>query len=484
MDTEQKFSLLYKEADGSVTAFYPRTLPSQVVVSHGENVADHINRSELHLSSAEADFMHSENKPFGILRLDKNGYIPKQNLADYILPIRMEFENTTELLEKGYSVHPGRMVMVNDTSDDPGSKLAGWGIYYRIPNVDDFTNLDTAWVRVLYQNHPKIIHKWTDIENVPEANEVDVMVPLRHSHQDLEALNGLSMDDEGNLLYHGKAILFAEDKPTTKIFDTDYFPDEIAKEGDLWLKPSYGRPYWYDKKVLFINSGFELFKDNIDMEAAPEYRTWKVTNMNKMFMNCSSLTMVPQYYCDKVTVFSRKFSGCTSLYQVPCMNTKSGRDFSYMFEQCTSLHHSPEMVLNEAVDTSHMYEGDKSLIYILPFESTAKDANMQGMFNGCENLKKIYDPIDFSGITQDSMLTDMFKDCVSLEKMSFVENTLKCSLDLSYTILNKDSLEAILKGLPEVTGKTLNLTSVSSLKEISSDLLTEVENKGWTIQGK
>ena len=47
MDTEQKFSLLYKEADGSVTAFYPRTLPSQVVVSHGENVADHINRSEL-----------------------------------------------------------------------------------------------------------------------------------------------------------------------------------------------------------------------------------------------------------------------------------------------------------------------------------------------------------------------------------------------------------------------------------------------------
>ena len=90
-------------------------------------------------------------------------------------------------------------------------------------------------------------------------------------------------------------------------------------------------------------------------------------------------------------------------------------------------------------------------------------------------------PIDFTSITTDDAALNMFNECNDLEEVSFVDGTLKVSLSLADTNLSLESLLGILQGLPEVEGKTLTLTGIPSVGELTVDNIQLATAKGWSI---
>ena len=106
---------------------------------------------------------------------------------------------------------------------------------------------------------------------------------------------------------------------------------------------------------------------------------------------------------------------------------------------------------------------------------------MKEWFNGCSALQIITDPIDFTSIEDETAVENMFNECVDLEVLSFVPNTLKVSLSLAGTNLSIECIDAIIEGLPTVEGKTLNLTNIPNVEYADSALIQEATAKGWTI---
>ena len=67
------------------------------------------------------------------------------------------------------------------------------------------------------------------------------------------------------------------------------------------------------------------------------FDTGKVTDMNNMFNNCTSLTTVPEFDTSKVTNMYSMFYNCSSLTTVPAFNTGLVTNMNAMFDNCSSL---------------------------------------------------------------------------------------------------------------------------------------------------
>ena len=76
----------------------------------------------------------------------------------------------------------------------------------------------------------------------------------------------------------------------------------------------------------------------------------------------------------------------------------------------------------------------------------------------------------------------MFNQCLDLEEVEFVENTLKVSLSLENTNLNYESLIGIIRGLPTVTNSpTLTLTGIPNLSTVAESEFQAARVKGWNL---
>ena len=123
--------------------------------------------------------------------------------------------------------------------------------------------------------------------------------------------------------------------------------------------------------------------------------TEKVTNMNRLFAYCSSLTSldVTHFNTAKVTNMNRLFAYCSSLtsLDVTHFNTAKVTNMNSMFESCSSL---------TSLDVTYF--------------NTANVTGMNNMFYSCSALTTIY--------ASDNFVTDkveysynMFYDCTSLK---------------------------------------------------------------------
>jgi hypothetical protein len=218
------------------------------------------------------------------------------------------------------------------------------------------------------------------------------------------------------------------------------------------------------------------------MTEAPKLRTSDSTSFCRMFYRDYDLETMQQYDTAKGIDFTQMFYECTSIHTIPMMNTSNGEQFDEMFYKMISLEYSPELDLSKGITARAMFSGCEVLEYVLPFKSTAHVTNMVQMFNGCQSLKKIFDPIDFSSITSPDNVTNMFNQCIDLEEVEFVENTLKVSLSLEGTNLNRESILGILRGLPTVTNSpTLTLTDIPYLTAIAESEFQDARAKGWNL---
>ena len=163
--------------------------------------------------------------------------------------------------------------------------------------------------------------------------------------------------------------------------------------------------------------------------------TRRVTNMQNMFLGCSSLTSL----------------------DVSNFNTQNVTNMQGMFQNCSSL---------TSLDVSNF--------------NTQNVTNMQYMFWNCSSLTLINlgDKFDASKV---SSVQNMFQFCNSLETITGNIKNLSISLNLSSCPLDHDSAMRIINGLATVTTAQTLALSPKTKDTLSATEKAILINKGWTL---
>ena len=151
------------------------------------------------------------------------------------------------------------------------------------------------------------------------------------------------------------------------------------------------------------------------------FNTAKVTDMGYMFSRCSSLTSldVTHFNTANVTDMYEMFSSCSSLtsLDVTNFNTANVTDMNGMFSSCSKLTSLDVTNFNTAnvTDMSYMFSSCVALtsLYLTNF-NTENVTNMEKMFSLCQALTTIYASSKFV-TTQVSNSSGMFSKCKKLK---------------------------------------------------------------------
>ena len=168
---------------------------------------------------------------------------------------------------------------------------------------------------------------------------------------------------------------------------------------------------------LFANFTNLTTIDGLDLAS-----TSNVTNMSRMFENCTQLTHfdLSSFDTRNVIDFSNMFHGCdglTGTLDLSMFNTKSARDMSHMFENCRNLTGINVSSFDTSVvtDMSAMFRNCSSItsIDISNFKDDLVTSTEQ-MFYLCVAIQTInINPNNFRAITETNM-DNMFDGCMNL----------------------------------------------------------------------
>lgn len=194
-----------------------------------------------------------------------------------------------------------------------------------------------------------------------------------------------------------------------------------------------------------------VFEECSNLTEIPSLNTSKAKNMPGMFYSCSALTTIPQLDTSKVVDMLGMFNGCTNLTSIPLLDTSNVTNMNYMFNNCVSLATIPQL-------------------------DTSKVASMQYMFSECNALTTV-PALDVSGV---SSFSRTFYNCTNLK--SILMTNIGANLDIHYsTEFAREDLLVILINLKTVTEArtlTMGATNLAKLTEEDKAIAT---NKGWTL---
>ena len=152
------------------------------------------------------------------------------------------------------------------------------------------------------------------------------------------------------------------------------------------------------------------------------FNTANVTNMSYMFYNCKALTSldVTHFNTANVTNMGYMFYICSSLtsLDVTHFNTAKVTDMRYMFSSCSSLTSLDVTNFNTAnvANMSYMFSGCSSLTSLdVTHFNTANVTNMSGMFYICSSLTSL-DVTHFNTANVTTM-NSMFYNCSKLTSL-------------------------------------------------------------------
>ena len=201
---------------------------------------------------------------------------------------------------------------------------------------------------------------------------------------------------------------FRLDKP-----DLDYIYFE-----KVVFDSSFAKYYPEDTNSWFCFHGSENLKT---FENIQYLNTSKVTNMNKMFRNCQSLTSLDlsSFDTSNVTDMNGMFYGCESLTSLDLnsFDTSNVTDMNFMFSFCSSLTSLDLSSFNTANVTTmlNMFWGCTSLTS-LDFRNLYLNGNVgQGLFNNLNCLKHIN--LENANTVNATSMGAMFSDCTSLTNL-------------------------------------------------------------------
>ena len=259
----------------------------------------------------------------------------------------------------------------------------------------------------------------------------------------------------GSLLFDQAYAMF-DDATGTLTFSYGTKP-----EGAYALNQERPEPEWRMQKIRTVvfdasfayarpTSCSHWFKDCIYLtriEGIWNLNTENVTDMNSMFLGCSSLSSLDLTNFDtgNVTDMSRMFRGCRDLtsLDVTNFNTEKVTDMSSMFQNCYDL---------TSLDVSNF--------------NTSKVTDMCWMFFGCHKLTSLN--VSKFNTTEVTDMSDMFENCYALTSLDLTNfNTAKVT-DMKLLFANCSALESLDLSM----FNTENVTSMPSMFNGATKLKT------------
>ena len=197
-----------------------------------------------------------------------------------------------------------------------------------------------------------------------------------------------------------------------------YFFSNLTK-----LETITGLEYLNTEKVTDMCRMFDNCSKLTSLDVT-KFNTAKVTNMRRMFSNCSSLTSldVTHFNTAKVTVMSYMFYNCSKLtsLDVTKFNTANVTDMNCMFYNCSKLTSLDVTKFNTAKVTKMkgmFYNCSKLTSLDVTHFNTANVTDMTSMFYKCSALTTIYAGANF--VTNQVIDgSNMFSDCSNLKGYS------------------------------------------------------------------
>ena len=178
------------------------------------------------------------------------------------------------------------------------------------------------------------------------------------------------------------------------------------------------------------------------------------------------------------------FNGCLKLSAIPKeLDTQSCYNLAGAFANCISITTLPPLDTSHVVNMTNTCYGCNSLVAV-PIMDTSKVTSFKGTFANCLKLNTIAQ-LDFTSCVD---ATGMFSRCINLEQLSIKYGTLHCSLDLSNTNLNKQSIFNVLKAAGDINfGNEISFVGVSAAQELSEEeyniYVKPVMDSGWVVRG-
>ena len=200
--------------------------------------------------------------------------------------------------------------------------------------------------------------------------------------------------------------------------------------------------------------------ENLDLG---DFNTSKVTNMYRMFSNCSSLTSLDlsNFNTSNVINMEAMFLSCSSLtsLDLSSFNTSNVTNMRDMFLSCSSLTSLDLSSFNTSNVTNmyDMFESCSSLTSLdLSSFNTSNVTNMSWMFSACSSLTSL----DLSNFNTSNVtnMKGMFDNCSSLT-----------SLDLSsFNTSNVTNMSSIFVGCTSINNLDISSFYFESLYEITN----------------
>ena len=264
-----------------------------------------------------------------------------------------------------------------------------------------------------------------------------------NAHTDIEYAHIDDYNNPGYLSYPGapappEAYACYTPSNTTLTF---YFDNQRAsRTGTTYdMKQIYNTPGWKAvnssvTKVVFdssfagarpttTHSWLSGMNNLQSITGISNLNTSKVTYMDRMFKDCSSLTSLDLSHFDtsQVTDMSSMFNGCSSLasLDVSSFNTSQVTNMIFMFDGCRSLTSLNLSSFNtsQVTDMEMMFRDCRKLttLNLGSNFNTSKVTSMEDMFRDCSNLTSL----DVSGwnTSQVTDMTAMFDGCSSLTSL-------------------------------------------------------------------
>ena len=211
-----------------------------------------------------------------------------------------------------------------------------------------------------------------------------------------------------------------------------------------------------------LRSFFEALTKLETITGLEYLNTEKVTDMNHMFTNCSSLASldVTHFNTAKVTNMGYMFSNCSSLtsLDVTHFNTAKVTRMDHMFYSCSSLTSLDVTYFNTAnvTDMNHMFTNCSSLTSLdVTHFNTEKVTDMDSMFSSCSTLTSL-DVTHFNTANVTKM-SYMFTNCVALTSLDVTNFDTANVTDMTRMFMGCSSLTSL-----DVTNfNTANVTGMS-----------------------
>lgn len=258
----------------------------------------------------------------------------------------------------------------------------------------------------------------------------------------------------------------------------------LFKAGIESLHGSVVTEVWYGDKVL--NSGgnaawTSTVKETVEyVDFEESFATVTPTSLSSWFSGCKNLWGIEgldkNLNTSKVTNMSRMFCDCSSYRsltgsQFKNFNTENVTNMSWMFYNCTSVKklNLSSFNVDAVTDVYAMFGNCSSLEEIIgmPMPGADNKVNMSQLFKGCEKLKAL--PSGFINnwhhLQNATQVIEMFKNCKSLESLpTRSDGTVLLSLN------NATSLNSMFENCTSLTfgeeGK-LEIRGISNIKNMS-----------------